>query len=209
MNDNRQLRMWLCILYEDNQKHLDMLEELKASYLDYWYINHVAQYDENGELIKKSHFHCCIWFPIPTRLNTIIKKFNLDDEDRHLFMGLNDLKKSNGHRMFKTINNYIDYTTHQGNDDKPDKYTIDDFVTNVPDRIYNALNDNERDNNESLIALLDFMENERRKDHGLNWYSIADWYILANNKGYGITFYKNWNKIKDVLDSYRNEVHYN
>ena len=197
--ENRQLRLWLCMLYPDNEKHENMIEQLKGSYLSYFAIKHIAKYDDAGELTNKEHYHCGIWFDTPTWLTTVIKYFNLEEEDKHLFKGLSDFRKKNGKRTFKTIDDYIQYVTHQYNDNKPDKYSFDDFITSVPDRIYNALNDRTRENHESLLALIEYIEKKKRENPDFSFIGITGWYKLCSKDGLGETYYKNWGKVTDIL----------
>ena len=83
--ENRQLRLWLCMLYPDNEKHKEMIEQLKCSYYSYFAIKHIEKKDEEGNVINKEHYHCGIWFDSPTWLSTVIKTFGLEEEDKHLF----------------------------------------------------------------------------------------------------------------------------
>lgn len=205
---NKQLRQWLCILYPaENQSHNEFLAQLVHSYYKYAFIKHIGKYDEEGNVINKSHVHCIIWFDKPIRLNTLLNKFNLPVTDAHLFTGLDDLKTKSGKRQFKTIDNYIDYTTHQSNENKTDKYTIDNFVSNDMQRIRLALDKNNFTNFESFNGLISFIDDtykDKSKQAGL--WDFSTWYKYCNDMGYGDVFYKNWSKCKDILKDYISNI---
>lgn len=203
MSNDRQLRQWLCILYpEKEERHKDFIEMIKHAFYDYCFINHIEKVDEKGEIINQAHTHCIIWFPSGIRKETIKNKFNLIDEDMHLFKGLDEFKKSNGQRMFKTIDNYIDYLSHNGNKDKPDKYSFEDYDTNRPEQVKNALESNDRTDYETFNVLYFWLKKEFENNKDLKFSSKSDIYEYCCNNGYGHLYYKYWSKINYFLDDF-------
>lgn len=202
--ENRQLRQWVFLLYaDDNLKHERALAILKMQFHDYFYIRHIPFINnDTGEIEKKAHYHCRIRFDSPTWLSSVLKYLELDEEDAHLFHSLDDFKSSKGKKKFKSIEDYILYCTHTTLNEKVDKYWVPDFDTNTPDLIYKALYQRDLTNSESFVSLLDFIDKEYRKDINTRFYSMRQWYLLAFSKGYGDIFYKNWSKIKDILQDY-------
>lgn len=197
--ENRQLRTWLFVLYPlDNKKHEDAINYISLGEYEYIMIDHIPIIDENDNLIKKGHTHCIMFFDNPVWLSTLLTRLKLDEEDAHLFHSLVDFKVGK-HRKFNTIDNYIDYTTHRNNKDKIDKYGFESFLTNVPDKVYKALNSVDMRPSESLFNLIEFMEKQIEKDPSNKYNSIKDWFKLLSKNGYGDCAYSNWGKLKDMI----------
>ena len=208
MENDRQLRQWVFILYDDNENHQFAIDEIKSDILknkgfnfDYCIMHHIPIIDLDDKLIKKGHSHVVMWFDSPIRKSTLVKRLNLNkDVDSHLFKGLDEFRDNNGKRKFDSIDNYLDYQTHIGNLDKPDKYSFDDFITNVPDRVYEAINKFKIPNSESFMKLVDFMFSTKTINKDVVFWGMAEWYQYLYKKGYGETAYKNWYRFKDIVN---------
>lgn len=199
--ENRQLRTWLFMLYpRDNPKHEAAINLLSLGEYQYIMLDHIPIIDEDGNVIKKAHTHCILFFDNPMWLSTLLNYLKLDESDSHLFKSLVDFKTGK-HRKFNTIDNYIDYMTHKDNKDKPDKYSYEDFLTNCPDKVYKALNSVDMRPAESLFYLIEFMEKKIQEDEKNRYNSIKDWFKLLSINGYGDSAYRNWSKIKDMIRS--------
>lgn len=207
MIDNRQLRVWFLMLYPAyNYNHLFTLYNIyKGMYshvLDYIFIYHKSKY-ESGELIKRSHVHIILMIKDQgIRRNTICNYLNLSEDDLHLFKGLDEFKKNNGVRMFKTVDNYIDYCTHINNSNKTDKYSLTDFYTNVPDKVKKAIDKVSFTPAESFNYLVNFVDNTVKNDINSKFWDITTWYMYCQDNGLGDMFFRHWSKITTVLKDY-------
>lgn len=207
MNDNRQLRVWFLMLYPFyNYNHLLTLYLIKHNtfkhILDYAFIMHKAKY-ENGELVKRSHVHLVIWIKDKgVRRSTICNYLQLNADDIHLVKGLDEFKKRNGDRMFKTVDNYIDYCTHINNNNKPDKYGIDDYFTNVYERIKKAIDKVSFTPAESFNYLVYFIDDTVKSNVDSRLWDITTWYMFCCDNGLGDLFFKHWSKVTTILKDY-------
>ena len=89
--NNRQLRVWVFMLYPDNPKHcaaIDYIDLLDNAV----YIQHVAKTDVEGHLINKAHWHVVMKFDPSIWLSKLLKDLSLDEEDAHLFHSYTDFK---------------------------------------------------------------------------------------------------------------------
>lgn len=204
--EDRQLRIWLAVLYpDDNESHalaLDLLSKILE--YDYATIHHIPIIKEDGEMLKKGHNHLVVWFDKPMRKSTFIKRLELDKEaDWHCFRGLDELKGKDGKRMFHSVDNYLDYCTHLNNPDKIDKYIFEDFETNVPDRVASALNNNYKSKPEYFLELVDFIDATYQMNRNCVFWGLNQWFTYAYKKGFGEVAYSNWSKFKDIVNEYK------
>ena len=104
MENNRQLKAWVFMLYPDNPDH-----ERAINCLDIWdnalYIKHIAKYNEDGSIKNKEHYHCVVKNDLNQGiyLSTLLKDLNLPESDAHLFHSYTDFKVGNKNR-FKSFN---------------------------------------------------------------------------------------------------------
>ena len=203
MENNRQLRSWVFMLYPDNPLH-----EQAVNYLDHLneslYIKHIAKYDDEGNLINKEHYHCVLKLDDPMWLSTLLKELNLPNEDSHLFHSYRDFKKGRKPR-FKSLDDYIDYLDHQKETDKPDKYSIEDFHGGLKSLAAKIINLREVDKYLQLNDLSKFVKNYYL-DHFLerSIYTFNDWFEICIDNGYGEIFYNEWYRMRDLLRAYIN-----
>lgn len=113
------------MLYPDNENHVKAVEIINKME-NGLSIQHISKTDDEGNIINKAHWHCVIKFSSPYWLSKLLSDLGLTDSDSHLFKSYKDFKIK-GKQQFKSIEDYISYLDHNLNDDKPDKYTIDDF----------------------------------------------------------------------------------
>lgn len=201
--NNRQLRTWVFMLYPDNPKHekaVDYLDLLDNSL----YIKHIAKYDEDKNLLNKEHYHCILKYDVGQWLSKILSDLNLDNEDEHLFHSFTDFKIGKKNK-FKSLNDYISYLDHMMDDNKPDKYSIDDFHGGLKSLAAKVILNRSEDKSQALLDLCNFI-----RDYNLNHFEdcrsfqFTDWYKLACNEGYGDLFYREWYKMRDILKPYIN-----
>lgn len=201
-NDN-QKRLWLAIIYpEKEDRHSLLLDMIRSSYYSYFYINHVAKFDEEGKQLNESHTHLGIIFPSATRKSTLLNSFNLPLTDQHLFKSLDEFKYKNGQRKFKTLEDYISYCTHLQQDDKPDKYYFDDFITNMPERVQRAIDSSDMTSYESFNSLFNWLDKEFKDHPDMHLWDIAMVYKYCCDNGYGNLYYKHWNRINKLVSCY-------
>lgn len=199
--NNRQLRVWVFMLYPDNPKHcaainyIDLLDNAV-------YIQHVEKKSEEGNLINKAHWHCVMKFDPSIWLSKLLKDLGLDEEDAHLFHSYTDFKIGKKQR-FRSLNEYYDYLDHIKDDSKPDKYSPNDFHGGLKKEVLKVINSRELNNSLALLDLSDFIRNYQL-DHftDTRFWSFTDWYKLCYENGYGDTFYKEWFKMRDILSAY-------
>lgn len=198
MDNNRQLRNMIFLLYPDNEKHLNALEQLK-SFENSLLIDHKELKDEKGELIHKDHWHCILWHNNPVWVSTVCNSLGLSEEDYHLFRSIRDPM----FKRFKTIDDYIVYLTHIFEDNKIDKYSIDDFIGGRVEYAREVLNKIDKSKAEIFLDLVDFCQ-RYSADHifELRSFTFGDWYRLCCENGYGKIFYENWYKMRDILKAY-------
>lgn len=200
---NRQLRSWVFMLYPDNQKHMNVINYIDP--LDNsLYIRHVAKYDEKGEMINKEHFHCILKYDSPVWLSKVLSDLDLDDEDAHLFHSYTDFKIGRKNR-FKSLNDYINYLDHVLEEDKPDKYSPDDFFGGLKSLALSIIASRDKEKYIIFRELCDFIKSYRL-DHFPEsiMYSFDDWFDICCKNGYGDIFYKEWFKMRDILRAYIN-----
>lgn len=199
---NRQLRNWVFMLYPDNEKHINAI-----NYLDLidnsLYIKHIERKDDNGEMINKEHFHCIMKFDQGYWLSTLLNDLGLDETDSHLFHSYKDFIDNKGHQKFRSLEDYVNYLDHQLNENKPDKYDINDFHGGLVQWASEIINNRESAKYEIFLDLSLFIR-KYRSDHvnDTQGWGFVDWYELCCKNGYGKIFYDNWYKIRDILKQY-------
>lgn len=202
--NNRQLRNWVFMLYPDNPSHCKAIE-----YIDLLenavYIKHAAKYMDDGTLINKEHWHCVMKFENGYWLSTLLNDLGLSEEDSHLFHSYKDFKSKTGKQRFKSLDEYADYLDHMNDDNKPDKYSIEDFHGGLVGWIQKVLSSREEARFLQLMDLCLFIR-KYAVDNMLDvrTWSFTDWYKLACDNGYGALFYREWYKMRDILHSYIN-----
>ena len=201
--NNRQLRSWVFMLYPDNDKHKDAIIKLLVAD-NSLLIKHIEKKDDNGEVLNKAHYHCILKYDNPYWLSKVIQDLGLSDEDAHLFHSYRDFKRG-GHNQFKTLDDYVLYLDHVDNDDKPDKYTIDDFLGGLKNWASEIIGNRDKEDYLKFADLCKFI-----KEYHLETFpesahlTFIDWYKICIDKGFGRLFYKNWFKMRDVLRPYLN-----
>lgn len=201
MNNNRQLRSWVFMLYPDNPNH-----KQAVNYLDLLtnslYIRHIAKYDEEGNQLNKEHYHCVLKYENPMWLSSILKELGLSEEDSHLFHSYSDFKIGKKNR-FKSLNDYIDYLDHQKQDDKPDKYSPDDFKGGLKSLALQIINDRDKEKYVLLAELCDFIRTYNLNHfNDTRTFTFTDWFKVCCDHGYGVLFYREWYKMRDILKAY-------
>lgn len=191
------------MLYPDNPDH-----EKAVSYIDLLdnslYIKHIEKRDEKGKIINKAHYHCILRYDNPTWLSVILSELGLSESDAHLFHSYKDFKK--GHKQqFKSLEDYVSYLDHTLNDEKEDKYSIDDFKGGLKGWASSILLNRDTEKHILLLELVDFI-NKYNLDHFPEsmHYQFDDWYRICCAAGYGNLFYKEWYKMRDILKRYVN-----
>ena len=68
IENDRQLRCWLAILYPQKEdRHDDFIKEIQFKEFDYFFINHIAKFDEDGKQLNEPHTHIWIKFTLTIR----------------------------------------------------------------------------------------------------------------------------------------------
>lgn len=191
------------MLYPDNESHRKAVEVIN-SMENGLSIQHVEKKDEEGNIINKSHFHCVIRFSSPYWLSKLLSDLGLSDSDSHLFKSYKDFKIKNK-SQFRSIEDYISYLDHVLNDDKPDKYSIDDFKGGLKSLAAQIINSRELENYQSFLTLCEWIR-EYNLDNftETRFFGFKDWFRVCSDHGYGKIFYKEWYKLRDVLKDYIN-----
>lgn len=187
--NNRQLRVFVFILYTDNQTHINAIDIIKKMD-NALCIKHIAKGD------NKEHYHCVIKFETPYWLKSLIRDLELNyDNDAHLFHSYTDFN-------FKSLNDYINYLDH-AQTDKEDKYNLTDFEGGLRYLAEKVINDRGKENYLKFLDMIDFIQSYNNKywQDTRNW-SINDWFRLLAKNGYGNIAYANWYKMRDVLKPY-------
>lgn len=191
------------MLYPDNPKH-----EKAINYIDpldnSLYIKHVAKYDEKGNLKNKEHYHCILKYDQPYWLSTLLNELQLDEEDAHLFHSYRDFKRGNKPK-YRSLNEYINYLDHVMEDDKEDKYTINDFYGGLKNLAVSIIDNRDKESYLILAEMIEFIQ-KYYLDHFsecLTW-QFRDYYKLCCDNGYGSLFYREWYKMRDILRAYIN-----
>ena len=200
---NRQLRVWVFLLYPDNPDHkkaLDYLDIVDNSL----YIKHIEKRNDDGEIINKEHYHCIMKFDSPYWLSKLLDDLGLPESDSHLFHSFRDFKIK-GKPAYKTIEDYVLYLDHNDNDLKLDKYSIDDFNGGLKNWAIKILSSRDEDDHLKFYDLCMFIKNYNL-DHWADarYFTFTDWYGICIENGYGIIFYKQWYKMRDILKPYIN-----
>lgn len=90
------------ILWCDNEKHIQILEDIKTNYENYIYVLHDKDFDENG-VVKKSHYHCILYFANARNVKSLQKKLGLEE---------------NCFYYIKSLKGQLRYLIHFDDDDK-------------------------------------------------------------------------------------------
>ena len=139
-------RIFVLLLYPENDKHLDVLEKIKKSY-DYIYILHDKDKDED-KVLKKEHYHVIIRVGNNARWNTAIA------EELGLEVNLiQDVK--NMDRMLQYLIHYNEPDKHQ--------YDIDECKGSLKKRLELSINKNDKTEVEKIIEIMDIIETADRK----------------------------------------------
>lgn len=193
---NRQLRNPVFILYPDNDKHLKAIDILKNEN-NSLLIKHIEEKTDSTGNLHKEHYHCILWFDNPSWISSICNHLGLDDTDYHLFKSIKEFKR------FKNIDDYIIYLTHVFENNKPDKYDIDDFIGGRVDYAKQVLSNFDKPDYIRLYELTLFIK-QYNIDNFIDtrMFSFSDWFKVAIDNGYGDVFYKQWYKMRDILKPY-------
>lgn len=189
MNDKKkeQQRIWVSILYCDNDEHNIALTILKDSFPGSILMKH------NRE--GKEHYHCVIRSDMGLYKGWLLKKLYLDfDVNEHLFRSLKDIK-------FKRLDKYLLYLTHYDVLDKP-FYSPENFEGT--DRLYaiDCVNDILSDPSERFHKVINYipiyfsdLDNKFKYDTQI----YNDFY-----KEFGSIIYKKWGMIRSFINEYKN-----
>ena len=203
MENNRQLRSWVFMLYPDNPKHenaINFMDLLDNSL----YIKHIQKYNDDGSIKNKEHYHCIMTFEKPYWLSTLLTDLALTEEDAHLFHSYQDFKIGK-HNRFKSLDDYIDYLDHVKDDSKEDKYNIEDFHGGLINRAIKVISDRDKEKYMALQELIEFIEKYDLDNFPESMrMQFKDWYKVCCEAGYGSLFYKEWYKMRDILRPYIN-----
>lgn len=132
---------FVCILYTDNDRHLNAIKYIQENYSDYVFIFHDKDVNEVGE-DKKPHFHVLLQFK-NSRWNTALAK-ELDIEENLL-------------QECKNVTGSLKYFIHFGLDNKY-QYSIEDCVgsSKLLKRLEKVVS-NGKDENEKTSDLIDYI----------------------------------------------------
>lgn len=202
MSNNRQLRNMLFVLYPDNESHCFAVDNLKNMHNSLCIKHNEVHIDDIG-VEHKAHWHCILWFENGTWVSTVCKELGLSDQDYHLFRSIRDKQ----FKRFKTVDDYIIYLTHIYEDSKPDKYEINDFFGGRVDYAKEVLSRVDKNTYELFLELARFVR-QYNIDHifETRTWSFTDWYELCCQEGYGLLFFQNWYKMRDILRPYINVI---
>lgn len=189
------------MLYPDNPDH-----EKAIDILDLWdnalYIKHIAKYDEEGNLKNKEHYHCVVRYDDGYWLSKLLSDLGLPKTDGHLFHSYTDFKIGKKQR-FKSLEDYVDYLDHQLEENKPDKYSLEDFHGGLKSLAEKVIKNRDLERYLQLFNLCQFIQ-DYSLDHfqEVRYFTFKDWYRVCIDAGFGELFYKEWYKMRDILSAY-------
>lgn len=201
IKENKQARVWVCILYPDNEnenKAIKIISDLPGSICMY----HKDIYDDENNIISKKHCHCILQYNDPKWLSTVLKDLNLfndlDDEGycihEHLFKKLKDIK-------YKSVKEYCIYLTHINEPDK-ERYSIDEFFGTDYLSAMSYCHNANKSSYEIFIDLMEFMTDFMHNNPQTHIWRFDQFYDYAKDHGYGYEFYTYWSKMKDLIRSW-------
>lgn len=141
MKKFRSRKLCLLLYPDEDISHKKALEYIKLNY-DHAYIVHDKDKDEEGNL-KKKHTHVVISLP-NAKWNT-----SLSEE---IGVPVNYIERC------KSFDNALEYLIHF-NDDSKFQYDISEVKGTLTKKLFKIINNYDKDENEKVLELLDFIEN--------------------------------------------------
>lgn len=189
--ENKQSKIWLCILYLDNINHCSAIDKIKK-YPKSILMHHDSTFDDKGELIGKEHYHCIVEFNNPKWLHTYIRELDLSiEEDGHLFKMLKETKS-------KTLKNYIIYLTHRGSDDKKE-YPFTQFEGTNQFYAMDICRNLDKTNFDYYVEVKECILDIQDHIPESHIWSYGRWIRELEARGFELNLYKHWNKCKDLI----------
>lgn len=186
---NRQLRVWNCVLYPDNEKHLKAIE--KARQIGHSVIMlHDRSLNPDGT-IKKAHYHICFKFDMGCYLSNLLKILDLDETNAHLFKSLKEIGRKNRDEA-------IIYMSHILEDDK-ETYDVLEFDGADRDYAMRICQAVQKDPVEIYNEIVTFIMNTN-DDHSIVYrnMSLGNIYLLLYDR-FGKTVYKKWSPLERII----------
>lgn len=193
-DDNPQLRVFVAILYPDNEDHnLAIKRALDMPFCSG--ILHDLDEDEKGEF-KKAHYHLIFRFDKGYyKKKLVTRDLFLDwDQNWHYFKSLSEIEyvRADDYAVYNTHieypqKHYYPATNYEGGDRNWAIECCKNY--SVPDDV-------------NMTDILDYIEEMYMTDHQYRFRPLKEIYMILYKK-YGYLVYRKWNFIKEFVKDFQ------
>lgn len=177
-------RTFMLLLYPDNEKHLNILNRVENSNLQYAYILHNNDIDEQSNLLKKDHIHLVLYFESARTLTAVQDDFS--ELEPYFIQPSSYLKEA------------LLYLIHYHQIDKC-QYDLDNVIGPLSENLNKLVKHCNISEDNVIREILDFINKKNRYIYFTELY----YFVLQNN------YWSYYRRSHIALEKYLNEHNQN